>query len=283
MDVQPLNRISSSSQPSCYAELVAAQEPVVIEGGARHWPAFERWTAEYLAEQAGALPVECMEAPSDLPVGVFSLGRWRSSEKLGRRNVSVPFREYLAETWESDRPRLYLRSDSAELLERLGADVPWLDWPGARRPLDRTIWIGARKTIAVPHYDLASTFHALIRGRKRFLLFPPSAWWRLYPHGIFSGYYPHTSRILDLNQVDTDRYRRLRNAAAFECELEAGDIVFIPVAWWHQVDTLEPSIAVSQSWKHRYRKSHPLVVRRRMFTAYQGALGRWRALKRRIA
>jgi ribosomal protein L16 Arg81 hydroxylase len=79
---------------------------------------------------------------------------------------------------------------------------------------------------------------AQLLGRKRFRLMPPSQWQYLYNStGVFSD--------VDCEQPDLDRYPLFRHATVTELVLEPGEVLFMPVGWWHQVRALEVSMTVS--------------------------------------
>ena len=82
-----------------------------------------------------------------------------------------------------------------------------------------------------------------ISGKKRVILFPPSDIDYLYMKG-------DKSQVLDVDKPDLDSYPLFLKATRFECELEAGDCLFIPALWLHNVITLSFSIGVNVFWKH---------------------------------
>jgi ribosomal protein L16 Arg81 hydroxylase len=55
------------------------------------------------------------------------------------------------------------------------------------------------------------------------------------------------SRIPDLEDpsVDAATWPRLPGAHVYEVVLEPGDILFMPLAWWHQVTSLDFSVTVT--------------------------------------
>jgi ribosomal protein L16 Arg81 hydroxylase len=45
--------------------------------------------------------------------------------------------------------------------------------------------------------------------------------------------------------ADFERWPEFRQASIIDVDLEAGEVLFVPVAWWHHVRTLEPSVMIS--------------------------------------
>ncbi len=156
----------------------------------------------------------------------------------------------------SGRPRVYIAGVAlADYLPALAGDIELLDFLGSGRKRTRAqIWISGSGSTGPLHYDLSDNIHALVAGRKRFLLFDYQQQKALYPNPAFSSY--PTYSWIDLDHPDFDRYPRLREAQGYEVVLEAGEMVFIPTGCWHRVSTPELSIAVN-FWlsQHYFRYS----------------------------
>ena len=82
-----------------------------------------------------------------------------------------------------------------------------------------------------------------VTGRKRVVLFSPREASNLYLSG-------DKSRVLDIDRPDLVAYPRFAEATRHECFLEAGDVLFIPALWFHNVVSLDFSVAVNVFWRH---------------------------------
>jgi ribosomal protein L16 Arg81 hydroxylase len=103
------------------------------------------------------------------------------------------------------------------------------------------MWIGPAGTVTPLHHDLTNNFIVQITGRKRVRLTPAAEVGKLYNHRhVFS-------EIMDLEaaRVDTPRYPRLAELRSYDVLLEPGDVLFVPVAWWHQVTSLDFSVTIT--------------------------------------
>ena len=82
-----------------------------------------------------------------------------------------------------------------------------------------------------------------VTGRKRVVLFSPRDALNLYLTG-------DKSEVLDIDSPDLALYPRFARATHYECLLEAGDVLFIPALWFHNVIALEFGVAVNIFWRH---------------------------------
>jgi lysine-specific demethylase 8 len=61
-------------------------------------------------------------------------------------------------------------------------------------------------------------------------------------------YLTNNSSQIDLDCVDHEQFPRLAAAPFMECELQAGEMLYIPPRWWHYVRSLTSSFSVSFWW-----------------------------------
>lgn len=82
-----------------------------------------------------------------------------------------------------------------------------------------------------------------VKGKKRVVLFSPTDALNLYLVG-------DKSSVLDITNPDLVRYPLFANTTRYECEMNPGDILYIPALWFHNVVSLDFSVAVNMFWKH---------------------------------
>jgi hypothetical protein len=242
----------------CDAEALRAMasscRPTIIRGHCSNWPIVRAATQgvdaamAYLAQFDGGLTAEYFSAPAALQ------GRYHYGEGLGGFNFSreaMNVRDAMlriAANSLSETETGYMGSLSIDahfpgfMAENfspvLGADV------------QPRLWVGNRSTVAC-HYDSYDNLACVVAGRRRFTLYPPEAISDLYVGPIdhtLSGQ-PVSMVAGDIQSADAfPRFARAK-AHAIILELGAGDALYLPKLWWHQVEALEPvNILVNYWW-----------------------------------
>ena len=95
--------------------------------------------------------------------------------------------------------------------------------------------------LAPLQHDLTNKLIAQVAGRKRLLVLPASEVGKLYNHlGVFS-------EISDLEDpsLTLARFPRLEHARFTEVTLMPGEMIFMPLAWWHQVRAIDFSVSIT--------------------------------------
>ena len=101
------------------------------------------------------------------------------------------------------------------------------------------LWFGPKGTFTPIHHDLTNNMLVQIYGRKKVTLIPALQ----TPH-IYNDLWVF-SQLKDPNQIDVEQYPLAKKLTPIECILEPGEALFIPIGWWHAVESLDVSISVS--------------------------------------
>lgn len=111
-----------------------------------------------------------------------------------------------------------------------------------RRP-ERNLWISPKGTRTALHFDAVENLNLQIAGSKSFLLIPPRI------KGMHC--YPVTSQAAYVSSVDP-RSRDLPVGfpihKGVEVTLVAGEMLYLPYGWWHQVDTVGTGNVNANYW-----------------------------------
>ena len=212
--------------------------PVILLDMIESWPAFSRWRPEYFREHFGHVPIEVqMDREQDPEYEINSpdhkreLGFGEFVDMVLDRGKSNDF--YLVAN-----NFFFKRPDVEPLLLEVG-ELPGILDPGAMKG-KINLWFGPAGTVTPLHHDIMNLMVAQLFGRKRVRLFPAWDIHLLYNHiGVFSE--------ADPEHPDPGRFPYLDRATMFDIELAPGELLFIPVGWWHHVRALEISITLSFS------------------------------------
>lgn len=167
-------------------EFISQRQPVLIQSLPREngWRA-NLWTNEYLMRKAGHSTVSVEYRSSDSEG--FGLGKRRR----------MLFKEFLLRL-SKGQENLYVTSPEQPVgpygfpdvmvppILNLRSDVPLrLSWAGNLVPQQVNMWMGNSVGGASSglHHDYHDNFYVLLRGRKKFRLFPPSEVKNMYTHG----------------------------------------------------------------------------------------------------
>lgn len=211
----------------------ATGTPVVLTDLVTAWPAFGRWTPAYLKERWGDVEV------------MATLGRAADPDydlhtaSLSRPVLLGDFVDRVLAAGESND--LYLvannRNSDRAGLRSLFDDVTfppgWLD--PARLRGSTALWFGPGGTVTPLHHDTSNILFGNLYGEKRFLLAAP---WETALLQSTRGVYS----LVDPERPDLARFPDFARAAMREVVLAPGEMLFIPVGWWHHVRALSVSI-----------------------------------------
>lgn len=236
-----------------FDEILPLQRPVVIRGFAGHWP---------LVNAAKESPQEFVKY-----LNRFYTGK-KASILLGHPDIKGRF------FYTDDMTGLnYVKGDErldlflSRLLELIDKHVyPAISiqnvllkdiLPGLQDEnktdffpdVDPRLWIGNQATVCA-HYDGSDNLACVVAGRRRFILFPPEQVANLYPGSLNFTPAGAPVSLVNLHQPDFDRYPRFKTALdnAYSAELFPGDAIFIPMLWWHHVDSLEKVNGLMNYW-----------------------------------
>jgi hypothetical protein len=239
------------------AQLMAEQIPTILKGAATDWPLVaagrEGTAPAYLKRFDGGRPVATyIGKPEDGGRFFYDEGL-RGLNFEGRRLPLADVLDTIISLRDDpNAPFYYVGSTDLDIfLPGLRAEndlalPPPVD--GAGPPLV-SLWMGNR-TIASTHYDMSNNLAACAVGGRRFTLFPPDQVANLYPGPLEPTPGGQVVSMVDLRAPDLDRYPRFADALAVAevAELEAGDVLFYPALWWHNVEALGDFNAMINWW-----------------------------------
>jgi ribosomal protein L16 Arg81 hydroxylase len=230
-----IERRARVPQEEFFARYHRANRPVILTDAMQDWPAMTRWTPEYLKQVCGDETVQVMSGrESDPNYEIMS----------ERRKTAMRFSEYVDKVVTAGETNDFYLVAQNEFMRTNGGRqlyddiVPPPDYLDDRRDGYVFMWFGPRGTVTPLHHDTADIFLAQVRGRKRVTMIPAEHKALVYNHiGVFGE--------VDCEQPDLIRHPLYRYAEKTVFELNPGEVLFIPVGWWHHIRALDVSISVS--------------------------------------
>lgn len=225
----------------------APGRPVIIRGAMTGWPALTKWTPDYLAATVGEALVEYQGGRNE--AADYELMKDRHK----RRASFVRFIEMVRDGGNDAYITAYNSAANAAAFKGLEADLGYLE-PYLTRA-HGMLWIGGQGAFTPLHFDLTNNLLAQVTGTKRIILIPPSQT-RLLAHRrhVFSDVHD----VTDPERLSA--HPRARDAIRYELVLNPGDLLFIPIGWWHQVRSESFSTMLTYTnfrWPNAGHESYP--------------------------
>ncbi|KAK9919096.1 hypothetical protein WJX75_009374 [Coccomyxa subellipsoidea] len=223
----------------------ANNRPVVLTGLIDSWPALRAWSGndgkKHLTSLAGKASVQVM---------VSDEGQYRG-DMAHRSSMTMTFEDFLS---TADRlngnqlgiQQLYLAqsplmtsSSTESSLSPLLADISEPQCLEAGQVSHINLWMCTRGSRSSLHYDPYHNLLCVVTGSKEVRCMSPAATQWLYPYPLYSESPNHSA--VDFTQPDGVRHPLYAEALKHQlsAHLQAGDALFLPEGWWHQVDSEE--------------------------------------------
>eukprot|EP00897_Mesotaenium_endlicherianum_P008132 jgi/Mesen1/7347/ME000377S06564 len=103
----------------------------------------------------------------------------------------------------------------------------------------RNVWLGCSVTSQI-HFDALDNLHVVLEGLKTFHLYSPWDAVNLYPQAWQQGSLNNRSEVRSILSADRAAHPRFfQKAVPLTAQVCAGEAIFIPAGWWHEVFTHE--------------------------------------------
>ncbi|GAA3209219.1 cupin-like domain-containing protein [Actinocorallia longicatena] len=209
--------------------------PVVISGMFEDWPARTKWNLDYFRENFGDRKVEVQLGRDSDPE--FEINRQAHTKNM-------LFGEYVDMVANAGSTNdFYITANNTgsnkQALAELWDDItPIAEYLDGSSPDSGFFWLGPAGTKTPFHHDLTNNFMAQVIGRKRVKLVPMTDTIHMYNH-------THCYTTVDGFDIDYAAHPDVANTQIIECEIGPGDLLFIPIGWWHCVEGLDVSVTMS--------------------------------------
>jgi Cupin-like domain len=250
-----IERRSNLSREEFLEEYYSANRPVILLDLMQTWKALSLWNPEYLKHKCGNEIIEVM-------TGRETDMQYEQNSQRHKNNMS--FGDYVDLVTSTDQSNDFYLVANNHFLEREGMQWVLNDIEVFPAYLDNKklagsvfFWFGPAGTITPLHHDAMNIFMAQVYGRKRVILVPSSQTHLVYNNmGVYSE--------VDCDNPDSQKYPLFQRADKIEVVLEPGEVLFLPVGWWHYVKALDVSITVTFTnflFPNHYHWRHPHINR----------------------
>ena len=230
-----VERKSDVSRAEFLREYYSINRPVILTGLMQNWKALSLWTPEYLKARYGSETVEITDDRDSDPNYDLNI------ENHNRKVLFGDFVDMVTKGGESNDYYLIARNHALKeqglrgLLEDIETFPEYLNGKTAE---NIRLWFGPAGAVTQLHCDSTNVLMAQIYGRKRIKLIPSNQLQLVYSvRGAYSQ--------VDCENPDYEKYPLFKEATIIDLLLEPGEVLFIPVGWWHHVRSLDISLSLS--------------------------------------
>lgn len=227
-----IERVKTISKEDFYNNYVKKQKPLVIERLTEDWPAYEKWKLNYIKDIAGEKIVPLYD---DRPV--------THEDGFNQAHAQMKMADYI--DLLQSKPTNY-----RIFLYNLMKEVPSLKsdfkWPDIGLRLVKQLpmlFFGGENSKVFIHYDIdySNILHFHFHGKKQCILFAPDQTPYLYkvPHALIS------REDIDFDNPDLEKWPALKKANGLICNLEHGEMLYMPEGYWHYMKYMTPGFSMS--------------------------------------
>lgn len=232
LNLQEIPRVKTITKEDFIKNYFKPQKPVVIERFIEDWPAYNKWSLEYMKEVAGDKQVPLYD---DRPVDY--------KDGFNEPHAKMKMAEYVdLLKREPTKYRIFLWNILKEV-PSLQDDFSYPDFGLKLMKSLPMLFFGGTDSHTFMHYDidLANIFHFHFEGEKQCILFDQKQNDFLYkiPHSLI------VREDIDFSNPDFEKWPALAKAQGHITNLEHGNILYMPEGYWHYMKYLTPGFSMS--------------------------------------
>ncbi|MFS4431681.1 cupin-like domain-containing protein [Chryseobacterium sp. GVT01B] len=254
--LKPIDVVDDISKEEFYEKYLKPRRPVVIKNMAKKWPAYQKWTMEYMKQVVG-----------DVEVPLYDSSKADPSAPINSSAAKMKFGDYIDLIQREPTDLRIFLFDPIKFAPNLLEDyISPKELMGGFLDKYPNMFFGGKGSETFLHFDIdmAHIFHTHFNGRKHILLFDYKWRERLYQ----IPYATYALEDYDIENPDLTKFPALDGVEGIECYLEHGDTLFMPTGWWHWMKYLDGSFSISlrawdKSWAVKAHSLWNLTVQRK--------------------
>lgn len=256
INLKPIDVVDDITQEEFISKYLKPRRPVVIKNMARKWPAYQKWTMEYMKEVVG-----------DVEVPLYDSSKADPAAPINTPTTKMKFADYIDLIQREPTDLRIFFFDPIKHAKKLLEDyISPKELMGGFLDKYPSMFFGGKGSVTFLHFDidLAHIFHTHFNGRKHVILFENKWKERLYQ----LPYATYALEDYDIENPDFTKFPALDGIEGIECFLEHGDTLFMPTGWWHWMKYLDGSFSISlrawdESWAVKAHSLWNLTVQRK--------------------
>ena len=251
--------------PEYMKDIVKQRVPILIKGGASHWPAMSELSLEMLEEKYGEIEVPAHAEPNitfpdngkPVPMNNFyQMENIKFKEVITSvRNNGVYSVKAIEDILHLDGENLLKKICDIDCIQKLAGMPDHIKLSEKEKPYGKVtsnqINIQTERSHTPWHCEVGTNFFVGIAGKKLWRLAPPEFSIGMYPIIKNSSVF-HVSRVdgRESNQTTERRgFPLYKFVPKFSAVVEKGDILLFPNYWWHTVSNLPGSHTISVTFR----------------------------------
>lgn len=232
MKLREIDRVDEINAKDFINNYVKTNKPVVIKNLSHDWPAYQKWSLDYFAKEAG-----------EVEVPLYNSEPAKGKEYSRKPTTKMKMKDYveILKSGPTD-----LRIFFFNILQKCPQLLKDFTYPAIGLKFFKklpVLFFGGEGSRVLLHYDidLANNVHFNFHGKKDIILFPFDQRKYLYhvPYSIVS------MEEIEFDRPDYKKYPALQYAEGYRVILQPGETLFIPSAYWHYMRYLTPSISMT--------------------------------------
>ena len=232
LNLVAVDKVETISKKDFINNYFKPQKPVVIERFIDDWPAYTKWSLEYMKKVAGDKTVPLYD---DRPVDY--------KDGFNQPHATMKMSEYVdLLKKEPTKFRIFLWNILKEV-PVLQKDFSFPDFGLRLMKGLPMLFFGGKDSYTFMHYDIdfANIFHFHFEGKKQCILFDQQQNKYLYkiPNSLI------TREDIHFSNPDIKKWPALKHAKGYITHLEHGNTLYMPEGYWHYMRYITPGFSMS--------------------------------------
>lgn len=283
-----VNTIDVPSTVEFLRETTSTYHPVIIRGLVEHWPALRKWDLEYLESKCKS-PFSVNITPDGRADSIKEVNGIDTFCYPAETSMDMKtFRDMMENRSTTDAVPYLSEQDSnftksfPELHDDIDCSIPLADEAFGCLPEATNIWIGDERSVSSMHKDHFENMYVVLSGEKTFTLLPPTDVaflpQRSFPtlrHAIKDYALSPQRRLkredlyytdvdcpseeltwidvdIDAPGVENSHKELFQRVRPIRCNVRAGETLYIPAMWYHQVSQTKVTISINFWYEMRF-------------------------------